>query len=47
MFPDSVPTVADQLTPAHLTWKAYMQDMGNDPTRESAVCGHPTVGRPT
>jgi len=39
-FPTSVPTVADQLDAAHLTWKAYMQDMGNDPTRESAVCGH-------
>jgi phospholipase C len=44
VFPTSVPTVADQLDAAHLTWKAYMQDMGNDPTRESAVCGHPTVG---
>ena len=44
VFPTSVPTVADQLDAAHLTWKAYMQDMGNDPSRESAVCGHPTVG---
>ena len=44
VFPTSVPTVADQLDAAHLTWKAYMQDMGNDPTRESAVCGHPAVG---
>jgi hypothetical protein len=44
VFPSSVPTIADQLDAAHLTWKAYMQDMGNDPTRESAVCGHPAVG---
>jgi len=44
VFPSSVPTVANQLDTAHLTWKAYMQDMGNVPTRESAVCGHPTVG---
>jgi len=44
VFPTSVHTVADQLDAAHLTWKAYMQDMGNDPTRESAVCGHPAVG---
>jgi hypothetical protein len=44
VFPTSVPTVADQLDAAHLTWKAYMQDMGNDPTRESAACGHPAVG---
>jgi hypothetical protein len=46
VFPASVPTVADQLDAAHLTWKAYMQDMGNDPSRESAVCGHPAVGAP-
>jgi hypothetical protein len=44
VFPSSVPTVASQLDAAHLTWKAYMQDMGNSPTRESAVCGHPAVG---
>ena len=43
-LPHPVPTVADQLDAAHLTWKAYMQDMGNVPTRESAVCGHPAVG---
>jgi hypothetical protein len=44
VFPTAVPTVADQLDAAHLTWKAYMQDMGNVPSRESAVCGHPAVG---
>ena len=44
VFPSTVPTVADQLDAAHLTWKAYMQDMGNVPSRESAVCGHPVVG---
>ncbi len=33
-----------RLDAAHLTWKAYMQDMGNVPSRESAVCGHPAVG---
>jgi phosphatidylinositol-3-phosphatase len=38
-----VQTLADQMTAAHLTWKAYMGDMGNDPTRESATCGHPTL----
>jgi hypothetical protein len=36
VFPSTVPTVADQLDAAHLTWKAYMQDMGNVPSRESA-----------
>ena len=44
VFPPSVQTVAGQLDAAHLTWKAYMQDMGNIPSRESAVCGHPAVG---
>jgi len=44
VFPTSVPTVADQLDAAHLTWKAYMEGMGNVPSREAAVCGHPAVG---
>jgi len=44
VFPASVPTVAGQLDAAHLTWKGYMEDMGNVPSRESAVCGHPAVG---
>src|ERR1019366_8956191 len=41
-----VTTVANQLAQAHLTWKGYMEDMGNIPSRESAVCGHPAVGSP-
>jgi hypothetical protein len=44
VFPTSVPTVANQLTTSGLTWKGYMEDMGNVPTRESANCGHPAVG---
>ena len=43
VFPTSVPTVGNQLTSAGLTWKGYMQDMGNIPTRESAACGHPAL----
>jgi hypothetical protein len=46
VYPDSVTTVANQLTDAHLTWKGYEQDMGNIPTREAPVCGHPVVGEP-
>jgi phosphatidylinositol-3-phosphatase len=46
IFPAPVTTVANQLTEAHLTWKGYMQDMGNVPSRESAVCGHATIGTP-
>ena len=46
VFPTSVTTLADQLDQAHLTWKGYMEDMGNITTRESSVCGHPAVGAP-
>ena len=44
VYPPSVLTLADQLSAAHFTWKGYMGDMGNDPARESATCGHPAVG---
>jgi hypothetical protein len=44
VFPSSVKTVADQLTAAHKTWRGYMQDMGNAPSREAKTCGHPTIG---
>ena len=47
VFPTSVTTVANQLDQAHLTWKGYMEDMGNIPSREPAVCGHPAVGSRT
>ncbi len=43
VYPSSVQTLADQMTAAGLTWKGYMGDMGNDPTRESATCGHPAL----
>jgi hypothetical protein len=46
VFPAPVNTVANQLTQAHLTWKAYMEDMGNVAGRESPVCGHPAIGAP-
>jgi phosphatidylinositol-3-phosphatase len=44
VYPATDKTLADQLTGDGLTWKGYMEDMGNDPTREAANCGHPTVG---
>ena len=44
IFPTPVKTVADQLSAKGLTWRGYMGDMGNDPSRESATCGHPAVG---
>jgi hypothetical protein len=46
VYPANVPTLASQLTSAGFTWKGYMQDMGNIPSRESAACGHPGIGLP-
>lgn len=44
IYPAKVKTLADQMDAAGLSWKAYMEDMGNDPAREDATCGHPTIG---
>ena len=44
VYPKSVPTLPDQLEAAGLSWKAYMEDMGKDPSRESASCGHVSLG---
>jgi phosphatidylinositol-3-phosphatase len=44
VYPDIVKTLPDQLEAAGLTWKGYMEDMGSDPTRERATCGHPQIG---
>jgi len=44
IYPNAVETVADQLSGEGLSWKGYMEDMGNIPTRESATCGHPAPG---
>ena len=43
VYPASVKTVADQLAARGLTWKGYMEDMGNNPSRESPTCGHPLL----
>jgi phosphatidylinositol-3-phosphatase len=43
VFPAAVANIGTQLTAAGMSWKAYEQDMGNDPNRETAACGHPTV----
>jgi len=40
VYPASIKTLPDQLKAARKTWRAYMGDMGNDPNRESATCGH-------
>ena len=44
VYPAHVSTIANQLDAKHLTWGGFMEDMGNDPTRESATCGHPQIG---
>jgi hypothetical protein len=45
VYPASVPTIASQLTGAGLTWRGYMEDMGNNLARDgSATCSHPVIG---
>ena len=44
VYPSSVASIGTQLSAAKLKWKGYMEDMGNDPNREAAACGHPVVG---
>jgi phosphatidylinositol-3-phosphatase len=44
VYAADIPTLPNQLTAKGLTWKGYMGDMGNDPSRESATCGHPEIG---
>lgn len=46
VYPAAVKSIADQLAAKGLTWKGYMEDMGNIPTREAATCGHPEIGGP-
>jgi hypothetical protein len=46
VYPPTVRTLSDQLEAAGLTWKGYMEDMGNDPRREASTCAHAPLGRP-
>jgi phosphatidylinositol-3-phosphatase len=43
VYPPSIKTLPDQLKAAGKTWRGYMEDMGNNPKRESATCGHPDI----
>lgn len=43
VYPSFVKTLANQLQDKGLNWKGYMEDMGKDPTREAATCGHPAI----
>jgi phosphatidylinositol-3-phosphatase len=47
VYSKKTPNITDQLVEAGYSWKGYMEDMGNDPTRESATCGHPVLGTGT
>jgi phosphatidylinositol-3-phosphatase len=40
VYPATIKTLPDQLKATGYTWRGYMEDMGNDPTREPATCGH-------
>jgi phosphatidylinositol-3-phosphatase len=44
VYPPIVKTLPDQLEAAGLSWRAYMEDMGKDPARETSTCGHVRVG---
>lgn len=43
VYPRTVQTIANQLTQKGLTWKGYMEDMGNNPAQPS-TCRHPAIG---
>lgn len=45
VYPAHIQTIANQLTSKHLTWKGYMEDMGLNPAREAARCGHPVLNQ--
>lgn len=46
VYPATIKTLPDQLNAIGKTWRGYMGDMGNDPARESATCGHPALNVP-
>ena len=46
VYPRTVSSLPDQLEAAGLSWRAYMEDMGKNPAREPATCGHVPLGAP-
>ena len=44
VYPTFVKTLPDQLEAKGFTWRGYMEDMGNNPARERATCGHSAIG---
>jgi hypothetical protein len=45
VYPAHVQTIGNQLAARRRSWKGYMEDMGNDPARESDRCGHAVLGQ--
>jgi hypothetical protein len=43
VYPASVANIGTELSTAGKKWKTYQEDMGNDPKREAAACGHPAL----
>lgn len=46
VYPSGTPTIADQLSAKHRTWKAYVQDMGQPVRGKPVTCRHPRLGSP-
>jgi hypothetical protein len=44
MYPSSTLTLADQLTTAGKTWRAYVEGIGNGPHGQAKTCRHPALG---
>jgi hypothetical protein len=44
VYPAAIATIASQLDAKSLAWRGYMEDMGNDLTRDgSTTCSHPAL----
>jgi|SRR5579863_1733056 len=46
VYPKLVKSLPDQLEAAGFSWRGYMEDMGNNPLRESRTCGHAPLNAP-
>lgn len=44
VYPPNVKTIAAQLSAKHLTWKAYVQAIGDGGSEASSACYHPQLG---
>ena len=44
VYPRHTKTIANQLTAAHLTWKAYIQGLANGQPGQAQTCRHPALG---